>query len=297
MPCSRRSGRPRGPGQQAGRRRLLGILFARATPAEQSFLTRLLAGELHQGALEGVMTEAVARAAGVDAAEVRRALMLGGSLPAVAEAALSAASAARRDQAAADGAATGGQPVTDAPAAGQTMTGQSAAGQTAAGQTMTDPPAADPAAAQTVTGRTMTDPPAADESGDSAGLGRRPRRAPGLPPGGAGRCGRCSPPPRRRWRRPSTGCPRPRPSGRSTASGSRCTARARWCGCSPGPWTTLPPGCPRSPGPRSPPPPRPWSWTVRRSRWIRRAGPGRSRSPQAGPAPRPRRARRARMSG
>ena len=93
-----------GAGSQAGRRRLLGTLFARATPAEQSFLTRLLAGELHQGALEGVMTEAVARAAGVDAAEVRRALMLGGSLPAVAEAALSAASAARQDQ------ATAGQP-------------------------------------------------------------------------------------------------------------------------------------------------------------------------------------------
>ena len=91
-----------GPGSQAERRRLLGSLFARATPAEQSFLTRLLAGELHQGALEGVMTEAVARAAGVDAGEVRRALLLGGSLPAVAEAALSAASAARQDQAAAN---------------------------------------------------------------------------------------------------------------------------------------------------------------------------------------------------
>jgi ATP-dependent DNA ligase I len=84
-----------GPGSQAERRRLLGILLARATPAEQSFLTRLLAGELHQGALEGVMIEAVARAAGVDAAEVRRAHLLGGSLPAVAEAALSAASVAR----------------------------------------------------------------------------------------------------------------------------------------------------------------------------------------------------------
>ena len=86
-----------GPGSQAERRRLLGILFARATPAEQSFLTRLLAGELHQGALEGVMIEAVARAAGVDAGEVRRAHLLGGSLPVVAEAALSAASAARED--------------------------------------------------------------------------------------------------------------------------------------------------------------------------------------------------------
>ena len=83
-----------GPGSQAERRRLLGDLFARATPAEQSFLTRLLGGELHQGALEGVMVEAVARAAGVPAGEVRRALLLGGSLPAVAEAALSAARAA-----------------------------------------------------------------------------------------------------------------------------------------------------------------------------------------------------------
>jgi DNA ligase-1 len=52
---------------------------------------RLLAGELHQGALEGVMTEAVARAAGVPAAEVRRAHLLTGSLPLVAQAALTAA--------------------------------------------------------------------------------------------------------------------------------------------------------------------------------------------------------------
>ena len=97
-----------GPGSQA-RRRLLGTLFARATPAEQSFLTRLLAGELHQGALEGVMIEAVARAAGVDAGEVRRAHLLGGSLPAVAEAALSAASAARGDGAPGDGAGGDGE--------------------------------------------------------------------------------------------------------------------------------------------------------------------------------------------
>ena len=80
-----------GPGAQAERRRLLADLFARATPAGRSFLGRLLTGEMHQGALEGVMTEAVARAAGVSAEEVRRAVMLGGSLPAVAEAALSAA--------------------------------------------------------------------------------------------------------------------------------------------------------------------------------------------------------------
>jgi DNA ligase-1 len=80
-----------GPGAQAERRRLLLEVFAQASEAERSFLTRLLAGELHQGALEGVMAEAVARAAGVSAGQVRRAHLLGGSLPAVAEAALTAA--------------------------------------------------------------------------------------------------------------------------------------------------------------------------------------------------------------
>jgi DNA ligase-1 len=80
-----------GPGAQAERRRLLLEVFAQASEAERSFLTRLLAGELHQGALEGVMAEAVAQAAGVSAGQVRRAHLLGGSLPAVAEAALTAA--------------------------------------------------------------------------------------------------------------------------------------------------------------------------------------------------------------
>ena len=79
-----------GPGTQAERRRRLGEVFSRATPAERSFLTRLLGGELHQGALEGVMSDAVARAAGVSPEQVRRAHLLGGSLPAVAQAALSA---------------------------------------------------------------------------------------------------------------------------------------------------------------------------------------------------------------
>jgi DNA ligase-1 len=110
-----------GAGSQAERRRLLGALFARATPAEQSFLTRLLAGELHQGALEGVMVEAVARAAGVPAGEVRRALLLGGSLPAVAEAALSAARAAggqaAGDQASPDQSTLDEAPTDDASAA------------------------------------------------------------------------------------------------------------------------------------------------------------------------------------
>jgi DNA ligase-1 len=84
-------GRVTGAGAQAERRRLLAGVFGRATQAEREFLVRLLAGELHQGALEGVMTEAVARAAGVPAAEVRRAHLLAGSLPLVAQAALTAA--------------------------------------------------------------------------------------------------------------------------------------------------------------------------------------------------------------
>jgi ATP-dependent DNA ligase I len=77
-----------GPGTQAGRRELLAALFARATEQERGFLSRLLAGELRQGAQEGVMTEAIARAAGVPADLVRRAHQLGGSLPEVAQAAL-----------------------------------------------------------------------------------------------------------------------------------------------------------------------------------------------------------------
>jgi ATP-dependent DNA ligase I len=82
-----------GPGSVAQRRQLLAALFARATEREREFLVRLLAGDLRQGALEGVMTDAVARAAGVPAEEVRRAHQLGGSLPEVAEAALGGAAA------------------------------------------------------------------------------------------------------------------------------------------------------------------------------------------------------------
>jgi ATP-dependent DNA ligase I len=77
-----------GKGSVAERKRLLGEVFGAATTQEQYFLVRLLSGELGQGALDGVMTEAVARAAEVPAGLVRRAVMLRGSLPAVAEAAL-----------------------------------------------------------------------------------------------------------------------------------------------------------------------------------------------------------------
>jgi ATP-dependent DNA ligase I len=76
-----------GPGSQARRREELMELFARATEPEQRFLLGLLHGELRQGALEGVMIEAVARAAEVPATAVRRALMLAGELAPVAEAA------------------------------------------------------------------------------------------------------------------------------------------------------------------------------------------------------------------
>ncbi len=67
-----------GPGSSASRLRLLRELFGRATPAEQSFLARLLVGELRQGAQEGVMVDAVAKAARVPAARVRRAVMFAG---------------------------------------------------------------------------------------------------------------------------------------------------------------------------------------------------------------------------
>ncbi|MGH3223700.1 MAG: ATP-dependent DNA ligase, partial [Streptosporangiaceae bacterium] len=77
-----------GPGSVAARKALVGELFGRATGDEQQFLFGLLSGELRQGALEGVMTEAVARAASVPVGQVRRAMMLRGSLGAVAAAAL-----------------------------------------------------------------------------------------------------------------------------------------------------------------------------------------------------------------
>ena len=77
-----------GAGSQAEKVRRVAGLFARATEPEQGLLRGLLTGELRQGALEGVMLEAVAKAAEVPAAEVRRAAMLRGAVGPVAEAAL-----------------------------------------------------------------------------------------------------------------------------------------------------------------------------------------------------------------
>jgi len=82
-----------GKGSARKREQSLASLFAAATALEQQFLAGLLLGELRQGALEGVMVDAIAVAAAVPAAEVRRALMLSGSVAPVASAALEAGSA------------------------------------------------------------------------------------------------------------------------------------------------------------------------------------------------------------
>jgi DNA ligase-1 len=77
-----------GRGSQASRRDELAAIFARATDLEQRFLVGLLLGELRQGALEGVMTDAVAKAAGVPVTNVRRAVMLAADLGEVASVAI-----------------------------------------------------------------------------------------------------------------------------------------------------------------------------------------------------------------
>ncbi|MFC7583082.1 ATP-dependent DNA ligase [Nonomuraea antimicrobica] len=83
-----------GQGSQAARKALVTELFAGLASQEQQFMRRLLFGELRQGALDGVMIEAVAKASGAPSADVRRALTLRGWLPAVGAAALSGGVAA-----------------------------------------------------------------------------------------------------------------------------------------------------------------------------------------------------------
>jgi len=77
-----------GQGSKQARTDILGRLFARATGREQDFLCRLILGELRQGALDGVIIDAVADAAGLGDADVRRAFMLAGNLADVADAAM-----------------------------------------------------------------------------------------------------------------------------------------------------------------------------------------------------------------
>jgi DNA ligase-1 len=83
-----RLGASAGPGSVAARTAILTDVLGRATPPEADLLRRLLVGELRQGALASLVTDAVARAAGVPVADVRRAAMLAGDLPAVASLAL-----------------------------------------------------------------------------------------------------------------------------------------------------------------------------------------------------------------
>ena len=86
----------KGSGSLGVRERLLHDLLREATEAEQRFLVGLLAGELRQGALGGVIIEGIATAAGVAGDVVRRAAMLSGELPAVAVAAFNGGEAALR---------------------------------------------------------------------------------------------------------------------------------------------------------------------------------------------------------
>ncbi len=73
-------------GSGSSRRRMEALheLFARATEPEQQFLGALLVGELRQGALEGIMLEAVARASYLELERVRRAAMVAGDIAKVA---------------------------------------------------------------------------------------------------------------------------------------------------------------------------------------------------------------------
>ncbi len=77
-----------GPGSTARRHELLSSVFSRATGPEQRLLWGVFSGELRQGALDGVMIDAIARGAGVPLEEVRRAHMFSGDLGGTARQAL-----------------------------------------------------------------------------------------------------------------------------------------------------------------------------------------------------------------
>jgi DNA ligase 1 len=77
-----------GSGSVAGRRRILTALLSRATEQEAAFVKRLFTGGLRQGALAGLMVDAIAKAAGVSGVVTRRALMLSGDLSRTAEIAM-----------------------------------------------------------------------------------------------------------------------------------------------------------------------------------------------------------------
>ncbi len=89
-----RVGEVAGSGARRARADLVAELFGRATAEEQDYLRRLATGELRQGALDGLMLEAVASASGCSPRAVRRASMLAGATLPVAAAALTGGEAA-----------------------------------------------------------------------------------------------------------------------------------------------------------------------------------------------------------
>ena len=78
----------RGSGSTERRIAELKTLFHRARPGERRFLSQLLIGELRQGALEGVLLEAIATAAKLPPADVRQAFMFAPTIGELASAAL-----------------------------------------------------------------------------------------------------------------------------------------------------------------------------------------------------------------
>ena len=79
-----------GPGSAVARAEGVSGLLARATADEQAFLRSLLIGDVRQGALDSSMLDAIATAAGIPLAVIRRAAMLRGATGPVAVAALTA---------------------------------------------------------------------------------------------------------------------------------------------------------------------------------------------------------------
>jgi ATP-dependent DNA ligase I len=77
-----------GSGSAARRKQILTDLLGQATEQEADFVKRLFTGELRQGALAGLMVDAIAKAAGVSGVLTRRALMLSGDLTRTAEIAI-----------------------------------------------------------------------------------------------------------------------------------------------------------------------------------------------------------------
>ncbi len=77
-----------GAGSNDRRRAILKSVLERATPEERRFLSELLLGEVRQGALEGLLLEAIAAAAGLGHEEVREAAMFAEGIGQVARAAL-----------------------------------------------------------------------------------------------------------------------------------------------------------------------------------------------------------------